>query len=54
MNGKFFVMVKDKCCLICNASASLPKEGNLERVIFTDIFALSEVTTMGGLDHWQF
>lgn len=28
----FFVMVKDKCCcLICNASVSLPKKGNLER-----------------------
>jgi hypothetical protein len=27
-----FVMVKDKCCcLICNASVSLPKKGNLER-----------------------
>lgn len=25
-----FVMVKDKCCLICNASVSLPKKGNLE------------------------
>jgi hypothetical protein len=26
------VMVKDKCCcLICNASVSLPKKGNLER-----------------------
>jgi hypothetical protein len=27
----FFVMVKDECCLICNASVSLPKKGNLER-----------------------
>jgi hypothetical protein len=28
----FFVMVKDKCCcLICNASVSLPKKSNLER-----------------------
>jgi hypothetical protein len=26
-----FVMVKDKCCLICNASVSLPKKDNLER-----------------------
>lgn len=27
----FFVMVKEKCCcLICNASVSLPKKGNLE------------------------
>jgi hypothetical protein len=25
----FFVMVKDKCCLICNASVSLPKKDNL-------------------------
>jgi hypothetical protein len=26
-----FVMVKGKCCLIYNASVSLPKMGNLER-----------------------
>jgi hypothetical protein len=26
----FFVTVKDKCCLICKTSVSLPKQGNLE------------------------
>jgi hypothetical protein len=26
----FVVIVKDKCCLICNASVSLPIKGNLE------------------------
>jgi hypothetical protein len=26
----FFVMVKDKCCLICKASISFPKMGNPE------------------------
>jgi hypothetical protein len=33
MNGKLstFVMVKGKCCLICNTSVSLPKKGNLKR-----------------------
>jgi hypothetical protein len=29
---EYFVMVKDECfCLICNASVSLPKKGNLGR-----------------------
>ena len=27
----FFIMIKNKCCLICNNSISLPKKGNLER-----------------------